>query len=133
MSAPDPQHIRKKLEELTVISKDLDANMKMLSKAANIVAAEQLKKRYTELTESLNRMMHELVSLHQSKERREEYFKLSREVEELPAQIKACREIELLRQLEKAIEEKTEAQIHCFQTIVAELMGGKPPAEPVFD
>ena len=133
MSAPDPQHIRKKLEELTVISKDLDANMKMLSKAANIVAAEQLKKRYTELTESLNRMMHELVSLHQSKERREEYFKLAREVEELPAQIKACREIELLRQLEKAIEEKTEAQIHCFQTIVAELMGGKPPAEPVFD
>lgn len=133
MSAPDPQHIRKKLEELTVISKDLDANMKMLSKAANIVAAEQLKKRYTELTESLNRMMHELVSLHQSKERREEYFQLSREVEELPAQIKACREIELLRQLEKAIEEKTEAQIHCFQTIVAELMGGKPPAEPVFD
>jgi arginine/lysine/ornithine decarboxylase len=133
LSAPDPQSIVKKLEELASVSKDLDANMKMLSKAANIVAAEQLKKRYTELTETLNRMMHELVALHPSKEQKDEYLQLSRAVEELPAQIKACKDIELLRELEKAIEEKTGAQIHCFQTIVAELMGGKPPAEPVFD
>ena len=107
--------------------------MKMRSNAANFVAAEQLQKRVAELTESMNRMMHNLVSMHPSQERQQEYFALTREVEELPAQIKACKEIEKLRELEKAIEDKTEAQIHCFQTIVAELMGGRPPEEPVFD
>lgn len=107
--------------------------MKMLSKAANIVAAEQLKKKVTELTEAQNRLMHGLVSLHPDPERQKEYFNHARVVEELPPQIKACKEIEELRELEKAIGKSTDDLVHSFQTIVAELMGGKPPEEPVFD
>lgn len=51
--------MRKKLEELAAVTKDLDGNLKMLSRAANIVAAEQLKKRVTELTDAQNQKMAE--------------------------------------------------------------------------
>lgn len=125
--------VRKKLEELAAVTKELDANAKMQQKAANIVAAEQLKKKVSELSESQSRLMAELVNWHPDKERRDQYFDLARTVDELPAQIKACKEIEVLRELEKTIEQKTNDMIYCFQTIVADLMGGKPPDEPVFD
>ena len=130
---PNPKEIRHKLEELAGISKDLEGNIKMLASAPNFIAAEQLKKRVNELTLTQNRLMEDLVSKHPSQEKREEYAHLSRLVGELPAQIKACKEIDVLRQLEKEIEKTTDDLVYSFQTIVAELMGGPPPSSPVFD
>ena len=127
--APDPQDVRKKLEELAAVTKDLDGNLKMLSRAANIVAAEQLKKRVTELTEAQNQKMAELVGLSSDPQDPQELARLSREVDELGAQIKACKEIEVLRELEKKIEETTDALVQLFQRVVAQLMGLKPPGE----
>lgn len=101
----------------------------MLSRAANIVAAEQLKKRVTELTEAQNQKMAELVGLSSDPQDPQELARLSREVDELGAQIKACKEIEVLRELEKKIEETTDALVQLFQRVVAQLMGLKPPGE----
>ena len=126
---PDPQDVRKKLEELAAVTKDLDGNLKMLSRAANIVAAEQLKKRVTELTEAQNQKMAELVGLSSDPQDSKELARLSREVDELGAQIKACKEIDVLRELEKKIEETTDALVQLFQRVVAQLMGLKPPGE----
>ena len=121
--------MRRKLEELAAVTKDLDGNLKMLSRAANIVAAEQLKKRVTELTDAQNQKMAELVGLSPDPQDPRELTRLSREVDELGAQIKACKEIEVLRELEKKIEETTDALVQLFQRVVAQLMGLKPPGE----
>lgn len=121
--------MRKKLEELAAVTKDLDGNLKMLSRAANIVAAEQLKKRVTELTEAQNQKMAELVSLSSDPQDPKDFTRYAREVDELGAQIKACKEIEVLRELEKKIDETTDALVQLFQRVVAQLMGLKPPGE----
>lgn len=128
-AAPDPQEVRKKLEELAAVTKDLDGNLKMLSRAANIVAAEQLKKRVTELTDAQNQKMAELVSLSSDPQDPKDFMRYAREVDELGAQIKACKEIEVLRELEKKIDETTDALVQLFQRVVAQLMGLKPPGE----
>ncbi len=121
--------MRKKLEELAAVTKDLDGNLKMLSRAANIVAAEQLKKRVTELTDAQNQKMAELVGFSPDPQDLKQFHQLAREVDELGAQIKACKEIEVLRELEKQIDETTSALVQLFQRVVAELMGVKPPGE----
>lgn len=128
-AAPDPQEVRKKLEELAAVTKDLDGNLKMLSKAANIIAAEQLKKRVTELTDAQNQKMAELVGLSPDPQNLKKLNELASKVDELGAQIKACKEIEVLRELEKNIDETTSALVELFQRVVAELMGVKPPGE----
>lgn len=127
-----PEDIRKKLEELAKVSKELEANVKLQAGAANITAAEQLRKRVTELSETQNRLMNELVSLHPQKESRERFFQLSRAIDSFQVEIKACKEMEELRRLEREMEKGVEDFVLCFQTIVAELMGGTPPSEPIF-
>ena len=82
--------MRKKLEELAAVTKDLDGNLKMLSKAANIIAAEQLKKRVTELTEAQNQKMTDLVALSPDPQDLKKFNQLSRDVDDLGAQIKAA-------------------------------------------
>ncbi len=128
-AAPDPQEVRKKLEELAAVTKDLDGNLKMLSKAANIIAAEQLKKRVTELTDAQNHKMAELVGFSPNPQDLKDFNRFAREVDELGAQIKACKEIEVLRELEKKIDDTTGAWVELFQRVVAQLMGAKPPGE----
>jgi len=128
-AAPDPQEVRRKLEELAAVTKDLDGNLKMLSRAANIIAAEQLKKRVVELTDSQNQKMVELVALSSDPQDPKDFTRYAREVDELGAQIKACKEIEVLRELEKKIDETTDALVQLFQRVVAQLMGLKPPGE----
>ncbi|MBX3170537.1 MAG: hypothetical protein KF760_24230 [Candidatus Eremiobacteraeota bacterium] len=128
-AAPDPQEVRKKLEELAAVTKDLDGNLKMLSKAANIIAAEQLKKRVTELTDAQNQKMADLVGLSPDPQDLKQFNQFAREVDELGGQIKACKEIEVLRELEKKIDETTGALVELFQRVVAQLMGARPPGE----
>lgn len=122
--------MRKKLEELAAVTKDLDGNLKMLSKAANIIAAEQLKKRVTELTDAQNQKMTELVALSPDPQDLKKFNQLSRDVDDLGAQIKACKEREVLRELEQKIDGTTGAQVELFQRVVARLMGLKAPGEP---
>ena len=117
--------MRKKLEELAAVTKDLDGNLKMLSRAANIVAAEQLKKRVTELTDAQNHKMAELVALSPDPQDLKRFNQFAGKVDELGAQIKACKEIEVLRELEKQIDETTSALVELFQRVVADLMGVK--------
>lgn len=128
-AAPDPQEVRKKLEELAAVTKDLDANLRMLSKAANIVAAEQLKKRVTELSDAQNQKMAELVGLSPDPQDLKKLNQLASEVDELGAQIKACKEREVLRDLEEQIGQTTSALVEHFQRVVAQLMGAKPQGE----
>jgi hypothetical protein len=129
---PNPVDIRQKVEELARVSKDLEGNVKMQAHAANFTAAEQLRKRVSELTETQNQLMAELVELHPDKKKQQRFGDLHNAVEELKPQIKACKEIEELRRLEKSLEQTVEDYVHCFQTIVAELMGAPPPQGPVF-
>lgn len=128
---PDPAIVRGKLEELARVSKDLEANAKMQANAVNFVAAEQLRKRVRELTETQKNLMSDMVSLHPRKERQREYADKSSAVEGLEAGIKSCKEMPVLRQLEQELEKTVEEYVHCFQTIVAELMGAPPPESPI--
>lgn len=130
--ASTPEAIRKKLEELARVSKELEANVKLQAGAANIVAAEQLRKRVTELTETQNTMMNELVDLHPDAESRARFAQLTKAIDTFQSEIKACKEMSELRRLEGEMERGVEDYVLCFQTIVAELMGGTPPTEPMF-
>jgi hypothetical protein len=121
--------VRKKLEELAAVTKDLDGNLKMLSKAANIIAAEQLKKRVTELTDAQNQKMTDLVAMSPDPQDLKKFTQLSQDVDDLGAQIKACKEREVLRELEQKIDGTTGAQVELFQRVVARLMGVKEPGE----
>ncbi len=121
--------MRKKLEELAAVTKDLDGNLKMLSKAANIIAAEQLKKRVTELTDAQNQKMTDLVAMSPDPQDLKKFTQLSQDVDDLGAQIKACKEREVLRELEQKIDGTTGAQVELFQRVVARLMGVKEPGE----
>ena len=88
-AAPDPQEVRRKLEELAAVTKDLDGNLKMLSRAANIIAAEQLKKRVVELTDSQNQKMVELVALSSDPQDPKDFTRYAREVDELGDDVSA--------------------------------------------
>ena len=101
----------------------------MLSKAANIIAAEQLKKRVTELNEAQNQKMSELVGMSPDPQDLKKLNQLAHEVDELGAQIKACKEREVLRELEERIGQTTDALVEHFQRVIAKLMGAKPPGE----
>ena len=122
--------MRKKLEELAAVTKDLDGNLKMLARAANIIAAEQLKKRVNELSEAQNQKMTDLVAMSPDPQDLKQFTQLSRDVDDLGAQIKACKEREVLRELEQKIDGTTGAQVELFQRVVAALMGVKPPGQP---
>lgn len=133
MPAPlTPQEVRSKVEELARLSKDLEANVRMQAKAVNMIAAEQLRKRVKELTEQQNTAMAELVSAHPSVEMQRRFSELSSAVDEIGLQIKASKEVDQLKELERGLESTVEEYVHCFQSIVAELMGAPPPAGPVF-
>lgn len=126
------EDLRKRVEELARLSKDLESNVKMLAHAPNVIAAEQLKKRVKELGDAQKVQMVELVGLHSDAEKRKRYQHLAQQVEELENQIKACKDKEELGRLEKEINQTVEEYVQCFQGIVAELMGAPSPEESNF-
>lgn len=128
---PDPAETRRLLEELARVNKDLDANARMQANAPNFVAAEQLRKRVRELDEARKQQMLAIVELHPDTARHQEYIKKSNAVDQCEADIKACKDAASVRQLGEDLDRVVGAYIHCFQSIVAELMGAPPPDKPI--
>jgi hypothetical protein len=129
----DKAEVRRILEELAQVSKDLEANARMLSKAANIIAAEQLRKRVNELTARQNTMMTQLVGMHPEAAVRDRYHQLSRQVDELQKEVKGTSDMDELKRLDGEITSRVGDYVHHFQTIVANLMGAPPPPEPIYE
>ncbi len=123
---------RRILESLAQVSKDLEANARMLSKAANIIAAEQLRKRVNELTAQQNDMMTQLVGMHPDAATRDRYHQLSKQVEALQKEVKGTSDMTELKRLEGEIEARVGDYVHQFQTIVANLVGAPPPPGPIY-
>lgn len=132
MSNLNREEIRSKIEKLATLSKDLETQVKLQSKAANIVAAEQYKRKVSELTEQQNVMMNELVSLHPDSATQERFRELQAQVDSYQAQIRSTRSMDELRQLESQLDQVINEFVHHFQKTVADLMGAPPPAGPVF-
>jgi hypothetical protein len=126
------QDVRRRLEALATVSKELENNAKMQAAAPNIVAAEQLKKRVTELTELQGRQMNELIAMHPDPAAQERFHQLSQGVDELQLQVKAAQQIDELKRLESEMEARVSAYVLHFQRMVAELMGAPPPETPVY-
>ncbi len=104
----------------------------MANSAVNMIQAEQLRKRIDELTEQQVRLMDELVAMHPDPQVRDEFDKLSNAIEELKLEIKACQDMDELRELEQKIDSSVEAWVYHFQVIVSGLMGAPPPSGPIF-
>ena len=128
----DREEVRSRIEELARISKELEANAKMQANAANIIAAEQLKKRVTELTELQSKKMRELVAMHHDEDAKRRYGELSLQIDETQLKIKATKDMQELKQLEAEIESVVSQYVHHFQTMVSQLMGAPAPDKPVF-
>ena len=124
--------VRARLEELAKVSRELENNAKMQAAAPNIVAVEQLKKRVTELTEQQNKMMSELVAMHEDPAARERYQALAQSVDELQIQVKGAQQIDELKRLEAEMKDKVDAYVLHFQTLMSDLMGAPRPDAPVF-
>ena len=133
MTASDGQDIRKTLETLAEVSRDLDRHTKLSQTANHPIQAQQVRKRIDELTAQQNSMMQNLVSRHPNEETKAKFTKLSDELDQLRADIRACEDKEELAVLEDKIEELVNRWVHQFQVIVSEISGVKPPSKPVFD
>ena len=129
---PDKAEIRQRIEQLATLSKELEIAAKLQANAPNIVAAEQFKRKVTELTESQGRMMRELVAMHPDPEAQQRYASLQQQVDEAQQKVRATRSMEDLKKLEASLDQLVSAYVHHFQTVVAELMGAPPPSGPVF-
>lgn len=134
MTNPDKDLIFQRLEALATLSKELENNAKLQANAANIVAAEQFKKKVTELTESQSKMMVELVAMHPNPAHLERYNQLQIEMDDAQRNVKATKtkSMDELKELETAVLNSAAAYIHHFQSVVADLMGAPPPPAPVF-
>ena len=128
----DRSEIRRQIEELATLSKELESNAKLQANAPNFVAAEQFKKKVTELTERQSQMMIALVKLHSDPHALTRYQELQQQIEAAQAQVKATRKMDELRAIEAELDKLISAWVHHFQTVVAELMGAPPPDAPVF-
>ena len=134
MTHPNKDQIFQRLEALATLSKDLENNAKLQANAANIVAAEQFKKKVTELTDSQSKMMTELVAMHPDPANLERYNQLQQELDESQRNVKASKtkSMDELKELETTTLHCASAYIHHFQSVIADLMGAPPPPAPVF-
>lgn len=133
MTAIDGQEIRKSLETLAEVSRDLDRHTQLSKTATHPIQAQQVRKRINELSKKQSSLMSSLVDQHPKAETKAQFQKLSDELDKLRADIRACNDKEELAVFETQIEETVNKWVHQFQVIVSELTGVKPPAKPVFD
>lgn len=127
------QDIRKELETLAEVSRDLDRHTKMSKTATHPIQAQQVRKRIDELTAQQTTLMNDLVSRHPSPETKAKFQKLGDELDQLRTDIRGCEDKEELARLETTIDETVNRWVHQFQIIVSEISGVKPPPKPVFD
>lgn len=132
MNSIDREDVRKRIEALAGLSKDLENQAKLQSKAANVIAAEQYKRKVSELTEAQNKMMLELVSMHPDPAVLEKFRELQSSMESYQGKIRSTKLMTELRELEASLDSVVNQYVHHFQSAVAELMGAPPPAGPVF-
>lgn len=125
--------IKEELKTLAEVSRDLDRHTQMARTASHPIQAQQVRKRIDELTVQQTSLMTQLVDRHPNMITRQKFEKLSQELEQLRADIKACNDNEELAQFDTRIEEVVNRWVHQFQVIVSEISGVKPPAKPVFD
>lgn len=133
MSDSGGQDIRKELETLAEVSRDLDRHSQMAKTATHPIQAQQVRKRIKELTEQQKGLMDGLVSRHPNEQTRAKFQKLSDELQQLRDDIRACEDTEELAKLEGNIDELVNRWVHQFQIMVSEISGVKPPPKPVFD
>ena len=133
MSESGAAEIRKTLETLAEVSRDLDRHTKMSQTATHPIQAQQVRKRIDELTSQQTALMSGLVEQHPNAQTKERFQKLSDALDQLRADIRGCNDKEELAKFEAEIEELVNSWVHQFQVIVSELSGIKPPPKPVFD
>lgn len=125
--------IKEELKKLAEVSRDLDRHTQLSKTASHPIQAQQLRKRIDELTVQQTGLMNALVEKHPNMITKQKFEKLSIELEQLRADIKACDDKEELEKLDQQIEETVNRWVHQFQVIVSEISGVKPPSKPVFD
>lgn len=133
MSNQESPGIRKELEELAEVSRDLDRHQKLSQSASHPIQAQQVRKRLDELTARQATLMEELVSRHPNGQTKAQFKKLGDELDQLRTDIRACEDKEQLAEYESQIEAKVDKWVHHFQIIVSELSGVAPPPGPVYD
>lgn len=133
MSESGGQDIRKELETLAEVSRDLDRHTKLSKSATHPIQAQQVRKRIDELTATQTSLMNDLVARHPDQTTKDKFQKLTDELDQLRVDIRACNDKEELAKLEGNIDELVTRWVHQFQIIVSEVSGVKPPTKPVFD
>jgi excinuclease UvrABC helicase subunit UvrB len=133
MTAREGQDIRKSLETLAEVSRDLDRHTQLSKTATHPIQAQQVRKRIDELTKQQTSLMNGLVEQHPKPETKKKFESLTTELDQLRLDIRACEDKNELADLEDKIEDLVNRWVHQFQVIVSELTGIKPPTKPVFD
>lgn len=127
------QDIKASLEKLAEVSRDLDRHTQLARTATHPIQAQQVRKRIDELTAQQTSMMDKLVAQHPNLITKQKFKKLTDELDQLRADIRACDNKEELPALEAQIEDLVNRWVLQFQVIVSELSGVTPPTKPVFD
>lgn len=125
--------IKEELKNLAEVSRDLDRHTKLARSATHPIQAQQVRKRIDELTVKQTGLMNQLVERHPNMITKQKFEKLSKELDQLRIDIRACEDKEELAKLDAQIEETVNKWVHQFQVIVSEISGVKPPPKPVFD
>jgi capsid protein len=125
--------IKEELKSLAEVSRDLDRHTQLAKTASHPIQAQQVRKRIDELTVKQTGLMNQLVERHPNMITKQKFEKLTIELEQLRADIRACEDKEELAELDGQIEETVNRWVHQFQVIVSEVSGVKPPPKPVFD
>ena len=133
MSDNNVQEVRKTLETLAEVSRDLDRHTQLSKTANHPIQAQQVRKRINELTQQQTALMDRLVDQHPNQETKSKFKKMTEELDQLRSDIRGCNDKEELAKLESTIDEQVNRWVHQFQIIVSELTGIQPPAKPVFD
>lgn len=133
MSETNANEVRKTLETLAEVSRDLDRHTQLSKTATHPIQAQQVRKRIDELTVQQTSLMDNLVAKHPNSETKSKFQKLTEELDQLRVDIRGCSDKEELAVLEEKIDEQVNRWVHHFQIIVSELSGIQPPAKPVFD
>ncbi|MGM9997790.1 MAG: hypothetical protein ACI38Q_00070 [Candidatus Bruticola sp.] len=119
------------LRRLAEISHQIEQHARMQASAYNFVQAGEIKRRIDELTENQNRLIMDIVGRHPDSGVRDRFVKLAHKIDDYRPQIKSCEDPEELKKLRKEIDEAVDDWIYQFQTIVSEIVGVKPPDQPI--
>ncbi len=131
--SPGKVDIKEELKTLAEVSRDLDRHAKLARTATHPIQAQQVRKRIDELTVQQTGLMNQLVEKHPNMITKQKFEKLSKELDQLRADIRACEDTDELAKLDNQIEETVNKWVHQFQVIVSDISGVKPPPKPVFD